>query len=359
MIIEVFMKHSHTDCPDPFEYTQTYVINDDDTFTVQNIRSHKDAAEVIELLMYTLFLFDVCNPKSDAPKIDLEEMSKNNWFEDGAKVCITVNSDRVEIVFHSDLTADLTLPNGKTIIINVNGEVPFEYGIKMDLYPILLKSGCANLINKLLSLVIYDDTAGAMIASRLIINEISEITGEFNEMAEKEGTDPEEGISNLMKAIMSSHPCIVFGDYYGDLEAQRKDGYAEEGEDMCELEWFKINMEAAREEISLKRDQLPHQVICVNADPCTDPYLESYDEHDAFHQTMKELMQDPDAQKFIKDCLHDMIDNIFSGKEPLSEYHNENGPSIHIVEGYVDEDGHLHIIDKDKDGNSTDRTLDQ
>lgn len=373
MIIEVFLSHKGSDVD---EYTQTYIIEDYDdgeNDRIYNIKSNMYSTEVVDIFSRTMCFFGATTlDNKDREPMDLEESDKYAFYYPDSRLCLTHNGSRVELTFltkgriqvlinHKDL---LDCDLNENVYIDENTTMPFSVIAKLKHLEELIKYFNNIIIINMVDGRVMSTTESYNTVDKYCKEKYNKDFGVLLHRSTLNSSEASEEFTRAIESIIASCPSIVFSDCYTNIEhmIEKEELDPEEDEEILQDTEFNLllsQFDIARERVE-SNGEVPYSVYFVNADPYEDPFYDMSQEgmqaSDGFHEAMKEIMQDPDAQKFIKDCLYHIIDGIFGNDDENKiidkQYKKPDGSgSIQICQGYIDDEGKLHI--KNDDGEET------
>lgn len=362
MIIEVFLSHPDSETE---EYTQTYVINGNNGYdkSVYNIKSYLYSAQVMELLGETMFLFGITLNDNDLEPITEEEMNglENHFsFKPGSRIAITDCGNRLDITFLSNGRIQMVINHNDLYNGDLNGNFMIVENMYMPFSAIMKIKKLTELVEDFRSIIIINMTNGHIMGTKKAMADADEYTEAYYDMPISKviqlASTPgrEDSFDVFLEAVLATHPILCFSDCYTSVEQlfEKEEVPEDEVEDYSsesEIEMLQNRFEEACETLRAKEES-PNEYHIINADPYYDDFSIP-SKNDGFHEAMKEIMEDPDARNFIKDCMHEIIDQIFDSEKenPVSRlYEKPDGSgSMMICQGYVDENGKLHVIKPD------------
>ena len=253
--------------------------------------------------------------------------------------------------------------NDTSYIVTNEGYVRFDGSASISLYSFICLMRAKEFIDILSTLVLIDYTengGGNLYATTRAFKHISEYTDKYYNvrivMNEKDnsldfaGDVSGQNMDIVYEGAVATCNAIIFIDAYTSVEdfiAKEKPAEEDANELMKpEYEYFKdfVNdlVSNIRGNLSLgENNALPYATIVVNADPMTDEFYEPYDEDDnGGCIRLDNLEIDEDTKESIRNAVHNAIDYLFGDKEKPDD---EDSSVIAIYEGYIDEDGNLHV----------------
>ena len=369
MIIEVFLSHKGADVD---EYTQAYIIDDLDdgeNDRVYNIKSNMYSTEVVDIFSRTMCFFGATTlDNKERVQLDLEDADKYAFYYPNSRLCLTHNGVRIELTFLTKGRVQVLINHKDLLDCDINGNVYIDEKTTMPFSVISKLKHLDELVKYFSNIIIINMVDGRVMSTTESYNTVDAYCKEkFNtslsdllNRSTNNTSDAADAFTHAIEGIIASYPSIVFSDCYTSIEhmIEKEELDPEEDEEILQDTEFNLllsQFDTAREGVESSGD-LPHAVYFVNADPYEDPFYDTSQEgmklNDGFHEAMKEIMHDPDAQKFIKDCLHQLIDGIFTEdneKAIMNKYYEkpDGSESIQIYRGYIDDEGKLHIQDDD------------
>ena len=343
---------------------QTYIFNKDQTvISEQNIPSYMDAFRVIDFANKIINLFAIHNPEFDVARGKLEPIY--HTFDMYDYMSITLDSGRsITLTAIGQMMLNMKFSDNDTSYIVTNeGYVRFDGSASISLYSFICLMRAKEFIDILSTLVLIDYTengGGNLYATTRAFKHISEYTDKYYNvrivMNEKDnsldfaGDVSGQNMDIVYEGAVATCNAIIFIDAYTSVEdfiAKEKPAEEDANELMKpEYEYFKdfVNdlVSNIRGNLSLgENNALPYATIVVNADPMTDEFYEPYDEDDnGGCIRLDNLEIDEDTKESIRNAVHNAIDYLFGDKEKPDD---EDSSVIAIYEGYIDEDGNLHV----------------
>lgn len=321
---------------------QTYSFGDGHAvFKEQKIPSSMDSIRIMEFMSNIMSIYNATNPSMSVSTVDFIR-----WIND----CNLIAGDKIRIT-DANKSITLTAEDSNYILIDLNttattyrmyksSMVEIGNNTYIPFYTFAWLTGYKPILDKLSGIVLVDDVTGMIFSTASVMRDLADyikahhkdIDIEYTHYGIRFGSDITDSRVNeyLYEAIIATHDSIYFSEAYTSLQEQIEHEKLTD-EEIAELydtsEYDNvisyINTAVVNVKNELDTDELPHNIILVNADPYRDElYIPS--KPDDLHIRLNEIELDPEKADALRNAITEISDELLN-RTMFNNSNDDNG----------------------------------